>query len=46
MSINWGKLYAEGRCREVGISWTEAELKELYIDKTATAEEIRARYIP
>lgn len=46
MSLNWGKLYSEGRCREVGISWTEEEVKELYVTKTATVDEIRARYYP
>ena len=46
MSINWWKLYSEGRCREIGISWTEEELKELYVEKSATVDEIRARYYP
>lgn len=46
MSINWGKLYAEGRCREVGVSWTEEEAKALFVDKTTTAEELRAKYYP
>lgn len=46
MSINWGKLFAEGRCREIGISWTEEEMIEIFRDKTATVDEVRARYYP
>ena len=44
--INWGKLYEQGRCREVGISWTEEEAIEVMGTKTATADEVRARYYP
>lgn len=25
MSINWAKLYGEGRCKSIGIPWNEAE---------------------
>lgn len=31
MSINWAKLYSEGRCKAIGIAWTEAEKEALYI---------------
>lgn len=46
MSINWGKLYNEGRCREVGISWTEEEAVALFVKKIVTVEELRAGYYP
>ena len=24
-SINWGRLYEQGRCKDVGVPWSEAE---------------------
>ena len=29
MSIQWGKLVAQGRAKAIGISWTEAEANEI-----------------
>jgi len=43
-TVNWGKLVSEGRARAFGTPWTREERDELYIKKTATAAEIRARY--
>lgn len=27
---NWGKLYREGRCKEIGVPWNDEELKARY----------------
>lgn len=26
-SINWGRLYEQGRCKNIGVPWSEAEAK-------------------
>jgi len=31
--INWAKLKAEGRAKDIGISWSEEELKAVYTEK-------------
>lgn len=28
---NWGKLYEQGRCKAVGVPWSEADLNALYV---------------
>ena len=30
---NWGKLYQQGRCKAIGVSWNEEELNALYVLK-------------
>ena len=42
--LNWGKLEHDGKVRTHGIHWTESEAKEVLIDKSASADEVRARY--
>lgn len=27
---NWAKLFSEGRCKDIGVSWSEEELHALY----------------
>ena len=29
-TVNWSRLYAQGRCRELGISWNDEELKAIH----------------
>jgi len=30
---DWGRLYAQGRCKAIGISWTDEESKAVFIKK-------------
>lgn len=29
-SPNWSKLYEQGRCKEIGVPWTDEEMKAIY----------------
>ena len=40
MTVNWGKLFNEGRCKAYGVPWSEEELK-LLTSKQATVDELR-----
>ena len=49
---NWAKLYQQGRCKAIGVSWNEEELNALYVLKipveyvredVVTAEEYEER---
>ncbi|MCH8035247.1 MAG: hypothetical protein IH950_16025 [Bacteroidetes bacterium] len=42
--INWGKLYQQGRCKAIGVSWTEEELAAVYTEKVPV-EYVRAGYL-
>lgn len=28
---NWGKLYREGRCKDIGVSWSEEEARAVFL---------------
>lgn len=48
-SLNWGKLYDQGRCKDIGVSWTEeeavavAELTASGIPRSQAAALVRAK---
>lgn len=31
--VNWGRLYEQGRCKAIGIPWSEQEARAVFIDK-------------
>ena len=43
-NINWGRLYAQGRCKAVGVSGNDAEIEALYTHKIPT-QYVRAGYL-
>ena len=32
-SIDWGRLYEQGRCKQIGVAWNEAEKQAVFIEK-------------
>ena len=43
-NINWGKLYGQGRCKAVGVSWSDDEMKALHEYKIPV-QYVRAGYL-
>lgn len=39
-TLNWGRLYSQGRCKAIGVSWTDEENKAVF-EKGIPAEYVR-----
>ena len=40
-SINWGRLYSQGRCKDIGVSWSEEDMEAIYGSEKVPFEYVR-----